>query len=337
MSSGNNRSVALLLLILLSAAGVSAQTATELRENARSFMQQGDFSNATLVLNRALQLEPANTEIIRELSLSQFLQKDYGKALETLTPVLNSNDADDQTFQIAGSIYRQLNNPREAEKIYRKALKKFPASGPLYNDYGDLLWAQQDMNAIRQWEKGIETDPSFSKNYFNACKYYALRSDWVWALLYGEIFVNIEPIGSRTPEIKALLLEGYKKIFLGANPGSTGTESKPFETAFRSTLDKEAPLSSRGINAETLTMIRTRFILDWDSQHARQFPFRLFDLHRQLLREGLFDAYNQWLFGSSENLAAFQQWTTTHDAEYKAFTKMQRSRIFKLPAGQYYH
>lgn len=336
MSSGNNRFVIGVLILLFSAAGVSAQTAAELRENARSFMQQGDFSNATLVLNRALQLEPGNTEIIRELSLSQFLQKDFSKALETLTPLLNSDDADDQTYQIAGSIQRQLNNPREAEKIYRKAIKKFPSSGPLYNDYGDLLWAQQDMNAIRQWEKGIETDPSFSKNYYNACKYYALRSNWVWASLYGEIFVNIEPIGSRTPEIKALLLEGYKKIFIAGNP-EPGSEIRPFETAFRATLDKQSSLSARGINAETLTMIRTRFILDWDGANAQQFPFRLFDLHRQLLREGLFDAYNQWLFGSSENLAAFQQWTTSHDAEYKAFTKMQRSRIFKLPAGQYYH
>lgn len=336
MSSGNNRFVAGVLILLLSAVGVSAQTAAELRENARSFMQQGDFSNATLVLNRALQLEPGNTEIIRELSLSQFLQKDFSKALETLTPLLNSDDADDQTYQIAGSIQRQLNNPREAEKIYRKAIKKFPSSGPLYNDYGDLLWAQQDINAIRQWEKGIETDPSFSKNYYNACKYYALRSNWVWASLYGEIFVNIEPIGSRTPEIKALLLEGYKKIFIAGNP-EPGSEIRPFETAFRATLDKQSSLSARGINAETLTMIRTRFILDWDGANAQQFPFRLFDLHRQLLREGLFDAYNQWLFGSSENLAAFQQWTASHDAEYKAFTKMQRSRIFKLPAGQYYH
>lgn len=336
MRSGKTRFLAICLVLMFGMNHVSGQTASELRENARSFMQQGDFSNATLVLSRALQLEPSNNEIIRELSLAQFLQKDYNKSLETLTPLLNSDDADDQTYQIAGSIYRQLNNPREAEKIYRKAIKKFPNSGPLYNDYGDLLWAQQDMNAIKQWEKGIETDPSFSKNYFNACKYYSLRSNWVWSNLYGEIFVNIEPIGSRTPEIKALLLEGYKKIFLAEKPDGK-SEAGPFETAFRSTLDKQASLSSRGINVESLTMIRTRFILDWDNQHAKQFPFRLFDLHRQLLREGLFDAYNQWLFGSTEDLAAFQRWSNTHDAEYKAFTKAQRSRIFKLPTGQYYH
>jgi Tfp pilus assembly protein PilF len=325
----------LILSLTLSVDRSHAQTAGELRENARSFMQQGDFSNATLVLSRALQLEPGNAEIIRDLSLSQFLQKEYNKSLETLTPLLGRDDADEQTYQIAGSIYRQLNNPREAEKTYRKAIKKFPASGPLYNDYGDLLWAQQDLNAIKQWEKGIETDPSFSKNYFNACKYHALRSNWTWASLYGEIFVNIEPMGSRTPEIKAMLLEGYKKIFL-SDKSSADSDIRPFETAFRSTLEKQSSLSARGINAETLTMIRTRFLLDWDNQHSGQFPFRLFDLHRQLLREGLFDAYNQWLFGSTEDLAAFQRWTTTHDAEYKAFTKMQRSRIFKLPTGQYY-
>jgi hypothetical protein len=62
----------------------------------------------------------------------------------------------------------------------------------------------------------------------------------------------------------------------------------------------------------------------------------LFEYHRQLLREGLFDAYNQWLFGPVQNLTAFQNWTTVHAESYKDFSDFQRGRVFKLPSGQNY-
>jgi len=50
----------------------------------------------------------------------------------------------------------------------------------------------------------------------------------------------------------------------------------------------------------------------------------------------MFDAYNQWLFGASENLAAYDNWTKVHAEEYEGFSKFQKSRIFKMPVGQYY-
>jgi hypothetical protein len=83
-------------------------------------------------------------------------------------------------------------------------------------------------------------------------------------------------------------------------------------------------------------MVRTRFILDWYKNYAEKFPFRLFDYQQQLIRTGMFEAYNQWLFGPIENLAAFDQWTRTNAEAYKKFTTFQRGRIFKMPQGQFY-
>jgi len=84
-------------------------------------------------------------------------------------------------------------------------------------------------------------------------------------------------------------------------------------------------------------MIRTRFILDWFNSFSSKFPFRLFEYQLQLLREGMFDAYNQWLFGTVQNLVAYQNWTTAHAVEYDEFSKFQKGRIFKIPPKQYYH
>jgi hypothetical protein len=74
-------------------------------------------------------------------------------------------------------------------------------------------------------------------------------------------------------------------------------------------MSKQSSLINKGVTTETLTMIRARFILDWYENNASRYPFKLFDFHRQLLQEGMFDAYNQWLFGTTENLAVYDNWT----------------------------
>jgi hypothetical protein len=138
--------------------------------------------------------------------------------------------------------------------------------------------------------------------------------------------------------MKQMLLQGYKeKLFSEADllKGEEKNKSE-FAKAFLQGISKQSSLSAKGITTETLTMIRSRFILDWYENNAGKFPFKLFDYQKQLLQEGMFDAYNQWLFGASENLAAYDNWTKTHAEEYASFSNFQKSRIFKMPQGQYY-
>ncbi len=315
----------------------AAQDAKQLHETARQFMLQGDYNNAILVLNRAVKLDSKSLDIAKDLGLNYYFARDYNKALEIYKPLIERDDADDQCFQIAGDIYLALENPKECEKVYKKGLKKVPNSGALYNAYGELLWAQQDYSAIKQWEKGIETDPGYSRNYYNASKYYYFTTDKVWSILYGEIFINIEPSGTASPEIKNILFEGYKKLFADADLTKGNDGKNEFVTAFLQTMNKQSMLAVGGINTESLVMIRSRFILDWFNDFGNKFSFRLFDQQRQLLQEGLFDAYNQWIFTASQNLPAYQNWITANAAEYNEFTRFQRGRIFKIPTGQYYH
>lgn len=313
------------------------QTAAQLDETARAFMRQGDYTNAILVLNRGLQLEPGNIPVAKDLAMSYYLQKDNQKALSVIRPVLDKDEADDQSYQIAGNIYKELGELKECEKMYKKGLKKFPESGPLYNEYGELLAAQQDGDAIKQWEKGIEADPAYSKNYYNAARFYSFSGDKVWSLLYAEIFINMEPAGTKTPEAKKLLLDGYKKLFTSTDLLQDSKDKNPFVKAYLQEMNKQSNLLSAGINIETLSMLRTRFILEWFSNQASKYDFRLFSYQQQLLKEGMFDAYNQWLFGPVQNLSAYQNWINTHSAENIAFTDFQKGRMFKIPRGQYYH
>ena len=327
----------LCILFVLQFSYAQSPDAKQLHETAKTFMKQGDFPNAILVLNRAIQLAPQDMDISKDLALNYYFQKDNNKALGIILPLLERGDADDQCFQIAGNIYKELGMEKECEKVYKKGIKKFPESGLLYNDWGELLLAQRNADAIKFWEKGIEQDPSFSKNYYNAAKYYFLTTDKVWGILYAEMFINMEPLGNKTPEIKELLVESYKKLFSDVNLEQSNKDKNNFVHAYLQSMNKQTSLASMGINTESLAMIRIRFILDWNNGNNAKFPFRLFDYQRQLLQEGMFDAYNQWIFGPAQNLAAFQNWITTHSTEYNAFNNFQKGKFFKIPAGQYYH
>lgn len=306
--------------------------------NAKAFMRTGEFNNAIIILVRALQQDKNNLELQKDLVMSYYLNRDYTRALEGVKSLLDRDDVDVVVYQLAGNVYKALEQPKECEKVYKKGLKKFPKSGPLFSEYGELLWSTKDYSAINQWEKGIQVDPSYSGNYYNAALFYFFTKDKVWSLVYGEIFVNMESLSERGAAMKKLLLDGYKeKLFAEADLLKGEEKNKnEFAKAFLTAMNKQSTMANKGLNVEALTMIRTRFILEWYNANATRFPFRLFDYHRQLLQEGMFEAYNQWLFGPVENLTAYDNWTKTHTDQYTAFNNFQKTRIFKMPAGQYY-
>ena len=310
-----------------------------MHENAKNFMRTGDFDNAITILTRAMQMtDGKNIEIEKDLVMSYYMKRDYTKALEGAKNLIDRDDVDVASFQITGNVYKALEDAKNTEKLFKRALKKFPSSGPLWSEYGEFLWATKNFDAIEKWEQGIKVDPAYSGNYYNAAMYYFYTQDKVWSLIYGEIFINMESLGERGAAMKQSLLLGYKeKLFanLDLMKGEENNKSE-FAKAFLTGIGKQSSLVRQGVTTETLTMIRTRFILDWYNTNSVKFPFRLFDYQRQLLAEGMFNAYNQWLFGPVENLAAYESWTKSHADEYKDFTAFQKTRIFRMPAGQYY-
>jgi Tfp pilus assembly protein PilF len=328
----------LFFALAASLVGVAQPSHQSTQETARSFIRTGDFDNAILVLARALQQDNANLELQKELVMAYYYKRDYAKALEVVKTIVDRDDADVVTYQISGNVYKALEEVKEADKMYKKALKKFPASGPLHSEYGELLWSKKDYNAINLWEKGIKEDPSFAGNYYNAALYYYYTQDKVWTIIYGEVFVNMETLTQRSAAMKQLLLTAYKeKLFQNADMMKGEEKNKnEFTKAYLQTMNKQSYLANRGINTDALTAIRTRFILDWYNSYGNKFPFKLFDYHQQLIREGMFEAYNQWLFGTVENLAAYDNWTKTNTDAYNKFSIFQKSRVFKMPAGQYY-
>jgi tetratricopeptide (TPR) repeat protein len=326
------------VFVLMAVAAFSQEDAKSMHETARGYMRSGDFDNAILVLNRALIQDKNNLEMQKDLVMTYYLKREYTKALEGAKLLIEREDADVICFQIAGNVYKALEEVKECDKMYKKGLKKFPKSGPLYSEYGELLLSAHNNTAIDMWEKGIQADPAYGGNYYNAALYYYSTEDKVWSIVYGEIFVNMESLSQRGAAMKELLLRAYKeKLFSQASLQKDIDKSKnEFAKAFLTTMNKQLTLTNKGVTVESLGAVRSRFILDWYNTYASKFPYKLFDYQQQLLQSGMFEAYNQWLFGPVDNLAAYDAWTKNHTDQYEAFKKFQANRVFKMPQGQYY-
>ena len=327
------------VLLMAAMTGMAQSTPEKTpQETARAFTNQGDYTNAIVVLNSALQKDQQNLELLKDLAFNYYLNRDYAKGEAIAKPLIERPDADVQAYQTLALFYKATEDLKECEQLYKNGLKRWPHSGALYSEYGEIMGVKESYLAIKQWEKGIEMDPNYSGNYYNAAKYYYVYGDKLWTLIYGEIFENLESYSKRTAEMKQLLLEGYKKLFANIDEITKNDDhsKSAFMMALLHVMVPLAPLVKDGITAESLTVLRTRFIINWFNTYPGNYPFRLFDYQQQLLKDGMFDAYNEWIFGAASNLPAFQAWSNTHSDDYSRFINFQKGRVFKLPGGQYY-
>jgi tetratricopeptide (TPR) repeat protein len=317
---------------LLGLQGLNAQTPVQ--REARSELKAGNYDRAIVLLKQAIAEGTGNTRDIRfDLAYAYYVKKDFPGAIATADSLLAADPKDEQAYQLLGMVYTGQENYPQAAQLYQKALQQFPGSGVFYSEYGNLLkTAGKPGEAIAQWETGIRNDPNYSGNYYEAARYYA-EHDMLWTAVYGEIFINLESLTARTIEMKDLLLVAYQKLL--NKRAAVSQPEKPFGTLLQNAFSKY--YEQGNVTAESLTAFRTKFILEWFANgEAAKYPFRLFDHMKQLIENGLFEAYNQWIFGAAESTSGYQNWMSLHKEETQAFQAFQQKKVFKVPAMQYY-
>lgn len=345
------KKITLWLLVCLMQLTVIAQTdigtvtpdAHALRESAMLYLQKQDYANAIMVYNQAIQQDPMNLVYRRELAHVYYLQGDMERGEKMVAPLLKAKEADEETFLTAARIFAAKKKMEEAETAINAGIDKFPTSGPLYLEKGEILNNQKKYkSASGAWEKGVEMAPTYYLNYYKLAKVYAFTKRYWWAIVYGEIFVNMESYSSRTEEVKQIVFENYK--FLMADLNNKAVEGKDnlyehpdnFEEAAMSVFEQLKPVVTGGINQENLAMLRIRFLLQWNKLFAIQYPFELFDYQHKIIQAGYFDAYNQWLFGKLDQEKTYKQWTQQHAGYMNQFDQYFRANRIMPKRNQYY-
>ncbi|SFV31983.1 TPR repeat-containing protein [Thermoflavifilum thermophilum] len=321
----------------------AADRVPALYATAQRFMSAGDYANAIIVLQQVIQQDPTNQLYQEDLATAYLMRKDYPRAEAIINSLLKNKSASVRTYQLAAEIAEGQQDDKKAIRLLNEGIRQFPHEGALYHQLGLLYFNEENYKpALQSWIKGIQMAPSYANNYYQAARTYYYTDDMVWTLLYGEIFINLESFTLRTAEIKGILFDTYKRLFASGILSRVplplpGSRPASFREAFLQTLAKQAAVADAGITPETLTMLRIRFILDWENLFADDYPFALFDYQAEMIRAGVFEAYNQWLFGPAADAAAFREWMNLHSQDMQKFLIYHQQHPLQLPAGEYYN
>lgn len=337
--------IALLVFSSLPALAQEDMTADvkRMQESARTYLGRGDYANAIMMFSQAIRQAPSEVSLRRDLAYTYLLSGDTKKAKEIIDPVVSSEAADEQTYQVASAVENALGNTGKAKRLLNEGLTKYSNSGLLYNSKGNLLNSDKNTkDALEAYSAGIRAEPSYPMNYYNAAKIYYQNDDAVWALIYGEIYVNLDPTSSRTTEIKKMMIDAYRKLFTpgkdealpGFKAAAKGeSRTRSFTDIFKKLMLQSAPAISEGLNTENLIMLRSRFMLAYSKDYSVNYPFTLMSYQDKMLRDGVYDAYNQWLFGAVDNSQEFSLWVKVNSKEYNAFENWRKTNL--LQPAQY--
>src|SRR5688572_7525487 len=120
------------LLLSLSGIVYAQQADSTLPENkAKTFLRQGDYTNAIMLLNRAAAAKPNDLGIQKDLAYAYYLKRDFAKGLEVAKPLVKRGDADVQSLEVLGMMFKAVEGRGECEKMYKEGLRRFPNSGVL--------------------------------------------------------------------------------------------------------------------------------------------------------------------------------------------------------------
>ncbi len=303
--------------------------------------------DAEHLLTKALKNGENELKCSYELAWTYYCNKEYKKAINVLTPFLNKKDVvTSDVYQLLGNAYDEDNNSYKAVDVYTMGLEQFPNAGNLHLELGNIKYKEGNFREALYWyEKGIEKEPMFSSNYYRAAKVFLMSTEVVWGLLYGEIFMILEPESERSKEFSKELFSAYKDgISLGANASvdfnnniivySDSFERKNvFPSVFNSLMLK-CVRGKRYIDIATLGQIRKLFISNLYKE-AKDFDNPLFNYEKTLMDNGLFDAYNYYLFAYGDTKES-SAWINSHKAQWDRLVKYLKSNPISLTNNFYF-
>lgn len=296
-----------------------AELATMKFNDALLFMNNGEMFRGRSLLVEAILMDVREGHYSYDLALSYYVEEDFRTAVGILeNRISNENGAAVEFYLLLGSCHLLQGNTEGAATAYEAGLKRYPDSGVLFLEQGNLQRGIGHIaKALSSYEKGIEADPDFALNYFRAAQLCMGMEKYARAMVYAETFINLEPEDQRSATAARLLQEVYGRYLQGNGERYYGGKVS-FEKLVAIDLGNSAR-KAQHLDLESLSRIRTAFIRGYYGQgHDTMAPEPLLDYQKKALDAGHMEAYNYWLL-SPLDPEAFRAWKSGHAQEWASF------------------
>jgi tetratricopeptide (TPR) repeat protein len=135
-------------------------------EYGACLVKLGQSEKAIAVYQRVLELNPADSDARRQLAAIQLLAQRPKEALETLAPLLQKDNPDVKTLELAASAYEQDWNTPLAVTTLRQAIVLDPHNVDLYIDFAALSMEHQSYQVgIDMVNVGLKAEPKSAPLY----------------------------------------------------------------------------------------------------------------------------------------------------------------------------
>jgi tetratricopeptide (TPR) repeat protein len=149
----------LTLLCLFAAAG--AETALELVADGNVALREGNYEEAELSYNRALELEPGNPAAINGLGQVALARGRYEEALARLQPLVGEYQGDPIFLQNLGLIFKYVGDYGNAVEMFRMSDELLPNNPPVLAGLAESLLQQGEATeALPLTRRLVDLDPS---------------------------------------------------------------------------------------------------------------------------------------------------------------------------------
>ncbi|HTH26204.1 MAG TPA: tetratricopeptide repeat protein [Vicinamibacterales bacterium] len=124
---------------------------------------RGRYEEAIAVAQRAIELDPVNSEAYRELGRAQEAVNRLADAETTYRKAIEARPDDWQSYNTLGSFYLGRSRWPEAEAAYQRVIELTPDNTRGYNNLGVTYFRMdRDEDAARMWERSLAIRPNFS-------------------------------------------------------------------------------------------------------------------------------------------------------------------------------
>ena len=361
--TNKSKTIVLLLFIVIGQIAygqTDEDKALEKGQTAIELMDNGKIDESIKLLKEARKLDPDRFDYPYELAYAQYLKENYKEVIKILERNIDHKDVSERLFQLLGNSYDVLGKTDKANEAYNAGLKKFPNSGMIYLEKGNVYWGKKEYGqALSFYEKGIEVDPGFPSNYYRATLIYCSSTEEVWGMIYGEIFMNLERNSQRTSEISKLLFDTYKSEIKFTSDTSfsvsfsrnssinisdlndPGKIKLPFGIGAYEPTFMMSMISEKSIDLNSLDRIRKNFVETYfENGNDKKYPNILFDYQNNVLKAGHLEAYNHWILMKGDE-EAFGIWHTSNSAKWNNFVTwftdngLEVNNSNKFYSGQY--
>ena len=320
-------------------------------------MDNGEFAAALNKLDSLKLFLPESFSVTYERAYCYNLMGEYVKTIEILDTLKNHPNATDIGYQLLGNTYDKIGKPEKALETYAEGMGEFPYSGKMYLESGIVEMNRDSITkALNLWEKGIQKDPNYPSNYYHLSRTLSSSKEKLWSMLYGEIFLVLEPNGRRHQEISKLLLETNQKTYVqkidaSADFNLIGERTVYLDTTTADSKSVDIPFGleylynytvvgtssfSEGVSIDAICNLRESFLKRWfdpKNNDAEKPKNALLNYRKKAQEAGVFKAYSKWLL-AFDDIEKFEKWRSKNAGDFSKFVDWFNQHPINLKLDQ---